>query len=41
MSHERWYALLVRATGEGTFSGIAVREEDRGFLLLRGRLSVG
>lgn len=28
------------ATGEGTFSGIAVREEDRGFVLLRGRLSV-
>jgi hypothetical protein len=31
---------LAGATGEGTFSGIAVPEENRGFVLLRGRLTV-
>lgn len=29
---------LAGAAGEGTLSGVAVREEDRGFVLLRGRL---
>ena len=31
---------LAEATGEGSFSGIAGREEDRGLMLLRGRLAV-
>jgi len=31
---------LAGATGEGTYSGIAVPEENRGFVLLRGRLTV-